>query len=273
MVRRRPQPPFGRHSALTILGVRRRSRRLTITTSKPSSTARVSPEVRHPETSPGTVRSGPQAARTLPKGLEPWIEGLAVRLGTPANASLPFVGLAACDDSAGTTTIARAVAHQIHAGLGRRVLLVDANFKTPGLHREFGLPLGPGLSDLLAGLTTLRQAVQTADGSGLCVLTAGTPSLASLSLFTGPAFETMKGHLREYFDNIIFDCAPLSRDAETYVLAKKLDGLVMVLAAERTRWESGAQIIERLRSADVNVVGAVINGKKFHIPNFIYRWL
>jgi Mrp family chromosome partitioning ATPase len=69
---------------------------------------------------------------------------------------------------------------------------------------------------------------------------------------------------------VIFDCSPLSGDGETFVMAKRLDGLVMILAAEKTRWERSAQLMERLRAANINVLGAALNGKRHFIPGPIY---
>jgi Mrp family chromosome partitioning ATPase len=208
-----------------------------------------------------------------PASLAPWIEGLAARLGAPADGALRSVGIAACSPGEGATTIACAVADRIETVLRRRVLLIDANFRAARLHDEFRLPRAPGLSDLLTGRSTLREAVRAVDGTGLHVMTAGAPSASLVNLFDAQIFDLMKTRLSEAFDLLIFDCPPLSDDADTFVLAKRLDGLVMVLAAEKTRWESGAQSIQRLRAAKVNVLGAALNGKRFFIPNMIYKRL
>lgn len=207
------------------------------------------------------------------RALQPWIEGLVVRLGDPADGSLKFVGIAACSPGEGATTVACAVANRIQTGLHKRVLLVDANLGRPRLHALFGLPLTPGLIELLNGRATLRETVHTIDESGLSIIAAGAPSPGSSGIFENETFDAMKSHLGEYFDTVLFDCAPLDGDAETFVMAKRLDGLVMVLAAEKTRWEGGAQLIERLRAANINVLGAALNGKRFFIPKLIYKRL
>ena len=207
------------------------------------------------------------------QALQPWIEGLAVQLGTPNEETLRFIGIAACSPGEGATTIACAVANRIQTGLAKRVLLIDANLRSPRLHQLFGLPVTPGLIDLLNGRCTLREAVQTVDDSGLCVITAGTSVSGSLAIFESEAFHAMKSRLREYFDTVIFDCSPLDGEADTFVVAKRLDGLVIVLAAEKTRWANGSRLVDRLRSANINVLGAALNGRRFFIPQQIYQRL
>jgi capsular exopolysaccharide synthesis family protein len=209
----------------------------------------------------------------LSDALRPSIEALAERLGNPPTGSLFCVGIASCSAGEGATTIAAEVARRIQHGLGRRVLLVDANFARPRLHQLFDIARSPGLSELLAGRRTLRDVVQPVDESGLHLIAAGAPSPDAMRYFDSHLIETMKDRLGEAFDIIIFDCAPLSGGAETLVLAKRLDGLLLVLAAERTRWESGARTMEQLRAANVNVLGAALNGKKFFIPRAIYKRL
>jgi capsular exopolysaccharide synthesis family protein len=220
-----------------------------------------------------TARSPMNPAEPSSDVLRPWIEPLAVRLGNPTDGPLFGVGIAACAAGEGATTIACAVAHRVQAGLGRRVLLVDANLARARLHDEFQIPRAPGLSDLLAGRSTLREVIHAVDESGLNVLPAGSPSSNTLRYFESHVLDTMMERLREVFDIVIFDCAPLSHGAETFLLAKRLDGLLMVLAAEKTRWESGARLVQQLRAEKINVLGAALNGKKFFIPHAIYKRL
>lgn len=205
--------------------------------------------------------------------LQPWVEGLAVRLGAPAEGALRFIGIAACSSGDGATTVACATAQRIQQSLGKRVLLVDANLGAPRLHTTFDLPQRPGLTELLSGQHTLREVVHEIEPEGLCVIPAGAPAADCLALFENDAFETMKSRVLEYFDTVIFDCPSLSSDAGTFVIAKKLDGLVMVLAAERTRWENGTRLIEQLRQSRINVLGAVLNRKRQFIPRLIYDHL
>jgi capsular exopolysaccharide synthesis family protein len=210
---------------------------------------------------------------SLPDRLRPWIESLTVRLAASSDGPIFSVGIAACSAGDGATTIAMAVAHHIQSGLGKRALLVDADTRGGRLDRAYRLPRAPGFTDLLAGRASLREVVRATDDGGLHVMTAGTPLPNALGLLEGHVLDTMMTRLREAFELVIFDCAPLDLAAETFVLAKRLDGLVMVLAAERTRWENGARQIERLRNEKVRVLGAALNGKRFFIPSFLYRRL
>jgi Mrp family chromosome partitioning ATPase len=207
------------------------------------------------------------------EAMRPWIEGLAVRLANAVDGPLFSVGFSACAAGEGTTAVARAVAHWLQAGLGRRVVLVDANLAAARLHLEFQTPRAPGLTDLLAGRSTLHEVVREVGDDGLHLITGGSPTHEALRALDGQTLDSLIERLRETYDMAIFDCAPLSNGTETFLLAKRLDGLVMVLAAERTRWESGARLIEQLRDGGVNVLGAALNRKKFFIPRALYKRL
>jgi Mrp family chromosome partitioning ATPase len=207
------------------------------------------------------------------ESMRPWIEAMAVRLANPADGPLFSIGFSACASGEGATTVACAVAHWIQAGLGRRVLLVDANLSTPRLHLEFTVPRAPGLSDLLTARSALHEVVRPVGTVGLHLVTVGASPRDALRAFDSQLIDTMMERLREEFDLVIFDCAPLSGSAETFLLAKRLDGLIMVLAAEKTRWQSGARLIEQLRAGGVNVLGAALNRKKFFIPRALYKRL
>src|SRR5262249_33769489 len=71
----------------------------------------------------------------------------------------------------GSTTVVCNLAQAL-ASAEQRVLVVDANFRRPGVHRTFGLPEGPGLADVLSGAKSLSECVQKTDEPRLSILTA-----------------------------------------------------------------------------------------------------
>jgi Mrp family chromosome partitioning ATPase len=213
------------------------------------------------------------AGQSFSARIGPWIDNLAVQIGTDVAGQGTFISFAAVSPGSGTTSVACAVAERLQIVLGRRVLLIDAGNRAPHLHELFGIANSAGLADVLDGRNTLREAVRPIGPGGHGVMTAGAPDREFARLIDSDAFASLKTHLGEYFDHVIFDCAAFQTDASSLILARRVDGLVLVLAAEQTRWESGAQAIERLRSAQVNVIGAALNRKRFYIPRLLYKRL
>jgi succinoglycan biosynthesis transport protein ExoP len=88
--------------------------------------------------------------------------------------------------------------------------------------------------------------------------------------------ETMKVRvmeLRNEFDYVLIDSAPMNTNAEGVLLGQLADGLVLVLEANSTRREAAVRITESLHASNVRVLGAVLNKRTFPIPESVYGLL
>jgi len=79
------------------------------------------------------------------------------------------------------------------------------------------------------------------------------------------------GDLRSEFDYTVIHAPPLGVSSETETLARLTDGVVLVLEAHRTRRVLARATQQKLRAAGVQVLGAILNGRTFPIPERIYR--
>jgi Mrp family chromosome partitioning ATPase len=79
--------------------------------------------------------------------------------------------------------------------------------------------------------------------------------------------------LREQFDFVIFDGSPLRDYSESCFLAEKMDGVILVVEAERTKTEVLRKIRKDLESTGVNILGVVLNKKRKYIPQYLERFL
>jgi len=75
------------------------------------------------------------------------------------------------------------------------------------------------------------------------------------------------------FSVIIFDSPPILGNPEVAIIANKLDGTILVLNADVTRWEVAKSVKNDLETANVKILGAILNKKEFVIPQAIYRLL
>ena len=80
-------------------------------------------------------------------------------------------------------------------------------------------------------------------------------------------------NLRHSFDYVIFDSAPIVGYPETQTLCSKVDGVIMVITYNKTRSHAAIRTKKELEDAGANILGVVINRRKYYIPDWIYRRL
>jgi Mrp family chromosome partitioning ATPase len=56
-------------------------------------------------------------------------------------------------------------------------------------------------------------------------------------------------------------------------IVSKVDGIILVLDAEKTKWRVARHVRERIEIAGGNILGVVFNKRRYHIPQFIYKYL
>jgi capsular exopolysaccharide synthesis family protein len=155
-----------------------------------------------------------------------------------------------------------------------RVLLVDANLRHPDVHRRFHIKRDPGLTNILAeGRLLPEQEICPSAIPKLFLLPAGDAPLDPTTAFESSAFKTILCHVGEAYDYVILDSGPVHSCPETLTLAEQAGAVVLVVRAEWTRIEVVQAARDRLHSRGAHLCGAVLNQRKYYIPNLIYRLL
>lgn len=173
----------------------------------------------------------------------------------------------------GASTVARNTALALGIGLTEQVVLVDGNVRTPSQHEAFGTELTSGLCEVFQGTVSLANAVRPDVAPGLSLLTAGGPVVSPPHVLTIAAVQGITMALNSLFDWVIIDGPPLTTCPEAASLATAAGGAVLVVRAEKTRREIVEEALRVLGDSEVDVLGAVLNRRRFHIPEFIYRRL
>ncbi|MDY6954036.1 MAG: CpsD/CapB family tyrosine-protein kinase, partial [Thermodesulfobacteriota bacterium] len=157
-----------------------------------------------------------------------------------------------------------------------RVVLVDANFRHPSLHKSFDLPARPGFSDVVQDGTDVLEALKESAISNLFVLASGVSIENPMSIFESDRLNDVMEALKKEFDWIIFDCAPIKYFPDSSVLTRRLAGeigVVLVVRAEHKHADIAAQAKERMEETGGEVLGAVLNRQRYVIPEIVYRRL
>ena len=146
------------------------------------------------------------------------------------------------------------------AGGGYRTLLIDGDIRRGDLHTTLGVKRTPGLTDVLLENVLVMDAVRSTQTDRLWILPSGTRSAAGPELLTSERLLHSLSELRNRFDVIIVDSAPLGAGIDGYALSAATRNLVLVMRAgqtDRKLADAKLRILDRL---PVNVLGAILNG-------------
>jgi Mrp family chromosome partitioning ATPase len=86
-------------------------------------------------------------------------------------------------------------------------------------------------------------------------------------------FQTVLQFAMRHYDMVIVDLPAANDDASVFNLAGLLDGVAIVVEAERVHWQAGLRTLARLRQSGAHLIGAVLNKRPNHIPDWLYRVL
>ena len=161
--------------------------------------------------------------------------------------------------SEGKTTTAANLA-VVFAQAGRRTILLDADFRKPGIHRIFDLPNAHGLSSLLrSDATGLDEVTQSTEQENLRVITTGPLPPNPAELLGSQRMRTILGRLAEASDLVVVDSPPLQAVTDAVLLASITDGTLFVIDAGRTRRGAVRRGREALAQAGARVLGVTLN--------------
>ena len=154
-----------------------------------------------------------------------------------------------------------------------RVLLVDANLRTPCLHEAFGVDQTRGLSDLLLKVGDMTSRMNKIGATNLYVMPCGGKHSNPVTLFESTLFDRFLQETRAWFDFVILDAPPATSFSEARVICHKVDGVVLVLGSGTTRRQVALKAKRQIEEAGGKVLGVVLNRREFHIPKWIYERL
>jgi polysaccharide biosynthesis transport protein len=146
------------------------------------------------------------------------------------------------------------------ARAGWRALLVDADFRRPSLQTVFGLPDQAGLSEVLRGEADIRAVMQPGPMDGLWVISAGRCDTRSMQALAQGALRGLFDQIREEFDLIVVDSAPVLPVVDSQLIAQAVDGVILSVLRDVSRLPLIHAAYERLMLFKVSLLGAVVHG-------------
>ncbi len=158
-------------------------------------------------------------------------------------------------DEGKSTTVANLAVTMAQSG--RRTILVDCDLRRPRLHTLFGLPGEPGLTNLALAETTQPPLQKTAV-ENLLLLASGPQPPNPADLLGSRMIDRIIETLMEQADIILFDAPPVLAVTDATVLGAKVDGVLLVVTAGKTRRDHATRAKQILETANVRIIGATL---------------
>jgi len=174
------------------------------------------------------------------------------------DAPLTRIAVSSSDVGAGKTTTAVSLAILMSQTQGK-TLLIDADMRCAKTHRFFGIPNTNGLSSVIASGVTIEDAVRPTEVPGLDLLPAGKVPPQPAELLHSQRFGQLVAELGTRYRFILFDTPPLMGLTDTMIVARHVQGVVLVARWRKTSADFLRRAQQQLTDIGARTLGVVVN--------------
>jgi Mrp family chromosome partitioning ATPase len=173
----------------------------------------------------------------------------------------------------GTSRVVRRFARMLSEQLNQSVLLLDSDRNHPT--HAAALKVKPKFSwdNVVNNGTPAFDAFDQVSGTRLHIGHLIQGHQPRLQVLEPGQISSFFNDLRNHFDYILIDSAPMNKSQESLTVTRSVDGVILVVEAESTRYQVVEKTVDLIRKNDANILGVVLNKRRYPIPKFIYRWL
>ncbi|MBE6052176.1 MAG: CpsD/CapB family tyrosine-protein kinase [Clostridium sp.] len=140
----------------------------------------------------------------------------------------------------------------------KKTLLIDCDLRKPTIHKQFKISNLIGLSDVLVGKEEVNN-ILVKYNENLDVLSSGHISPNPSEMINSNVMSNLLNKLKETYEMIIIDSAPLLAVTDAQLLSVKGDGTILVVKAEKTKKDSIIAAKSLLEKVNANILGIVLN--------------
>lgn len=181
--------------------------------------------------------------------------------------SVKVVAVTSALPDEGKTTISMCLA-RVAAMSGQKVVVVDCDLRKQSINDVIDIETDVGILQVLAGEAPWRSAIVRDPNSDAHVLPVATSGFTPRDVFGSDAMERLVGELRQHYDLVILDCAPILAVAETRVLVKHADTTVIVARAGRSAVGAVRSAVHQTEGAGGKVLGIALNCVQPHWQSY-----
>ena len=184
-----------------------------------------------------------------------------VQFSRPDKDSLKTILVTSSAPQEGKSTVAINLAGSF-ALSNKKTLIIDCDFRRPRLHQVLECEKKPGLVDHLVGDFSLEQIIHQTKIENLNFITSGTIPPNPAEMLDSIQMEKFLTDVRNRFDYIVLDSPPIVAVTDAEILARKVDGSIIVVSADVTEKAMMDRAIQLLKHDNSVLIGAVLNNFK-----------
>lgn len=143
--------------------------------------------------------------------------------------------------------------------IGKKVLLIDCDMRLPSIASKLRIPGVPGLSNILVQDQNINEALRRVDGMDITILPSGTIPPDPTYLLESNRMAALLKVLQKYYEYIIVDLPPVNSVTDAAIMAKQLDGMLVVVRHGVTEYREVNNMLSQLRMANAKILGMVYN--------------
>ncbi|MBV0911116.1 GumC family protein [Anianabacter salinae] len=157
----------------------------------------------------------------------------------------------------GKTSLARALAHSL-SGIGKKVLLIEADIRRRPLRRVRRDPARPGLLSVLDGKCSLGKAIVRNESLGIWILPGEAAQTNTADVLSSRQMDSLIKTARQDHDVIVIDTPPVLAVPDTKLIGRSADAVLFAVAWDRTRKRQVRQALRALEAMQIPVSGLVL---------------
>lgn len=171
----------------------------------------------------------------------------------------------------GTTTVVRELAKIAAFKLKKSVLLLDLDRERPAHLSFFNVSSKWTWEVIINTEKRLKEIFHQIKDSSLYVAEIPMNENSESLICELPQIEALFEEMKKEFDLILLDSPPAKTNMECILLSRSVDGVVLVVEAEKTRWQAVDKVKTSIEDRDGKILGVVLNKRRYPIPSFIYN--
>ena len=218
---------------------------------------------------PGATRSSSTSSGSIAREIRVY-QALASVIPDSTRKVIQFIGSRAGE---GTSTVVREFARVSAAKFGKSVLLLDADQRYPTQHLFFHIVPDCGWQEVVRDNRPIEKAFHQIGETKLFVSPSSEYSPSHPHVYNSLLIDAFLNKLRQRFDLILIDSPPATASTDGLTISSKVDGVVLVVEAEKTRWPVAEAVRDKIKRSGGSILGIVLNKRRFHIPDFLYKRL
>jgi Mrp family chromosome partitioning ATPase len=154
--------------------------------------------------------------------------------------------------------------------MGQSVLVIDANIKAPTLAEILNLSNSPGLVDVVEGKQKIDDVIREID-ENLYVITSGGRTYHTTAILECSKISSLISYAKDKFELVLVNYACLKQYCDAVILSSMADGALIVVNEGASRKKDLVDAVNFIKLKNINVIGAVMNDRKFVLPKMLYK--